>query len=910
MSTMTENVIVAGADNRPPMLDKSQYNLWQSYMLLYVQGKENGKQLYDSVINRHFQYGTVEVPATLTSLQTTRPRTYKDLIKAEKILAKEIWDRVKLLIKGPELSLQERDSKLYNEFDTFTSRRNNSLIDDIDAFDSDCDEAPSASIVLMAKLFAYDFDVLSERKYFELKHKELFIENDRLLEHIICQDVMCIAMHADLENKCVLHANDDNINYAEMEKSYIDEYSRCLELEVELSKKKDMVENAVYNELSNKCSRLEKRCISLELKVQQIKESFDNDRRCKNQDALEFPKFFEINDLKAQLKKKNTTISYLKDHIATLKGKSMYDCTVQVNNSNVIALGMYKLDWQPLPPNLRKNKEVHVGYLKQTNEHVVTLYDIVEQARALQPLDSTLDSACKTRIQELAKSVKINKMKEWKPTGPLRGGFCWFCAFRAETSFDNDPNPNFFDDSQNLSDYPPQPQYETYLCELCGNDSHYGYDCPPRFPLQFVNHQPQEILEVIPFIKSKEWIETKNELYKMMEAYTERMNQQRDQEALLAAQKEQELRKQEQAAQREQELLAQKQAAQEKEEPPQNSNFRQLIGEICGIKARMAMNTVLLSINLKSQRLDKEKQKVKNIVEQATKRDEHLSIIPETESDKVIKSNVKNLVPIPCESEVTFDNESECDMPVNDESSLIFTTFSNPLFDCNDVFTSSDDKSLSNEDVPMENFKIYSNPLFDDEEIISTKIEEADFDLEEEICLVENLLYDNSSPRPSKELNAKIADTEIDLFLATDDLMPPGIENDNYDSEGDIYFLEELLSSDPLPLPENESSNFDHHDDPSFPRPPSKPPDVEVFFDFKPDTGVLTTKVVKGISEHYVLMPNIFPTLPTLDHDLDFTPSHDSIGSENKDKVFKPGMLAVDPRVEKMDWEIRANQGH
>ncbi|GKB94738.1 hypothetical protein Tco_0980875 [Tanacetum coccineum] len=193
---------------------------------------------------------------------------------------------------------------------------------------------------------------------------------------------MCIVMHVDLENKCVMHANDDNLDYAKMEKSYIDEYSMYLELEAELSKKKDMVENAVYNELSNKCSRLKKGCISLEIKVQQNKESFHNDRCCKNQDAPEFLEFFEINDLKAQLKKKNTTISNLKDHIVTLKGKSLSDCTVLVNNSNVIALEMYKLDLQPLSPKLRKNKEVHVDYLKQTKEYAVTLCDIVEQARA------------------------------------------------------------------------------------------------------------------------------------------------------------------------------------------------------------------------------------------------------------------------------------------------------------------------------------------------------------------------------------------------------------------------------------------------------------------------------------------------------------------------------------------------
>ncbi|GKB61047.1 hypothetical protein Tco_0917233 [Tanacetum coccineum] len=43
---------------------------------------------------------------------------------------------------------------------------------------------------------------------------------------------------------------------------------------------------------------------------------------------------------------------------------------------------------------------------------------------------------------------------------------------------------------------------------------------------------------------------------------------------------------------------------------------------------------------------------------------------------------------------------------------------------------------------------------------------------------------------------------EIDLFLATDDSMPPGIENDDYDSEGDIRSQEELLSNDSPPLPE------------------------------------------------------------------------------------------------------------
>ncbi|GKA23160.1 hypothetical protein Tco_0709122 [Tanacetum coccineum] len=69
--------------------------------------------------------------------------------------------------------------------------------------------------------------------------------------------------------------------------------------------------------------------------------------------------FFEINELKAQLQKKNTTIRNLKDHIAKLKRKIMSDCTVLVNNSNVITPRMFKLELHPLSPKLRKNREAH-----------------------------------------------------------------------------------------------------------------------------------------------------------------------------------------------------------------------------------------------------------------------------------------------------------------------------------------------------------------------------------------------------------------------------------------------------------------------------------------------------------------------------------------------------------------------
>ncbi|GKB33363.1 hypothetical protein Tco_0872764, partial [Tanacetum coccineum] len=67
----------------------------------------------------------------------------------------------------------------------------------------------------------------------------------------------------------------------------------------------------------------------------------------------------------------------------------------------------------------------------------------------------------------------------------LSEGFCSFCPSRDENSSIDAPNPNSFNDLSNDFNHPPPPQYESYSCELCGNDSHYGYDCPPQFPLVY-----------------------------------------------------------------------------------------------------------------------------------------------------------------------------------------------------------------------------------------------------------------------------------------------------------------------------------------------------------------------------------------------------------------------------------------
>ncbi|GKC37126.1 hypothetical protein Tco_1049510 [Tanacetum coccineum] len=128
MATMAENVITAGAGNQPPMLEKGMYDSWKSHILLYIEGEENGEILIDSI---------------KTDLPTEKLRKSYD-IKATNIIllgllidiytlvnhhktATDIWDMVKELMEGIELTIQERESKLYDEFDKFTSKKGESF---------------------------------------------------------------------------------------------------------------------------------------------------------------------------------------------------------------------------------------------------------------------------------------------------------------------------------------------------------------------------------------------------------------------------------------------------------------------------------------------------------------------------------------------------------------------------------------------------------------------------------------------------------------------------------------------------------------------------------------------------------------------------------------------------------------
>nr|GEX89270.1 hypothetical protein [Tanacetum cinerariifolium] len=350
-------------------------------------------------------------------------------------------------------------------------------------------------------------------------------------------------------------------------------------------------------------------------------------------------------------------------------------------------------------------------------------------------------------------------------------------------------------------------------------------------------------------------------------------------------------------------------------------------------------------------------------------RDEHLETIPEKESDEFIKSSVENLIPSLSESEDLSD--SECDVPACDD----FKTFSNPLFDVDGDFSSSDNESFLDEDISKE---IYSNLLFY-EEIISMKIDphhfnaesdliesllnhdpsiissslkidslldefagelillksipsridETDCDHEEEIRLIEKLLYDNSSPRPPEEFISKNSDAaiesfspphilvedsdslmeEIDLSFTPNDSMPPGVEEYDYDSEVDMLILKESLSNDSLSVPENESFYFDI---PSSSRPPAKPPDddleiltVKMEYDYDSEVDMLILKeslsndslsVLENESFHFDIPSSSRPPAKPPDDDLEIL-TVKMVGDISEHDVPMPRLLPTQPTL-------------
>ncbi|GJR85995.1 hypothetical protein Tco_0210006 [Tanacetum coccineum] len=158
-----------------------------------------------------------------------------------------------------------------------------------------------------------------EKEVDELESDKAEFSNmyDMLLQECVSNDVMC----------SYLHSLSDLDAHVELKCLYVHKVKECECLTQKLSKQTEFVSKEVYNELLRSFAKLEKHSISLELALKQCLEQMKNDTVCKEKTSNVFQKereqYFEIQDLKAQLKDKNIAISELKKLIEKMKGKSM-----------------------------------------------------------------------------------------------------------------------------------------------------------------------------------------------------------------------------------------------------------------------------------------------------------------------------------------------------------------------------------------------------------------------------------------------------------------------------------------------------------------------------------------------------------------------------------------------------------
>ncbi|GJW47714.1 integrase, catalytic region, zinc finger, CCHC-type containing protein [Tanacetum coccineum] len=248
-----------------------------------------------------------------------------------------------------------------------------------------------------------------DKQCLEIAKKELFLENDRLLQQIMSQDVLLTVM-----NSMSLLGESVNMDGKRKE---------SCNLEAELLKSQN-----AFNDLLKRYSQLERHLYSL---------------------------YVQNEDLKAQIQDKVFVITSLKNDLRKIKGKEIVDIVAQIPFANTIFPGMFKLDIEPLTPRLLQNRDAHIDYLKYTQEQADILRKIVEQAKAKQPLDKELDLAsekgllshpaqglkCSTsnvhdmclldfveNVNSHAKTAKKHKKQNiWKSTGHvfIEVGFKW-----------------------------------------------------------------------------------------------------------------------------------------------------------------------------------------------------------------------------------------------------------------------------------------------------------------------------------------------------------------------------------------------------------------------------------------------------------------------------------------------------
>ncbi|GJX51899.1 hypothetical protein Tco_0280268 [Tanacetum coccineum] len=154
MTTLADKSLLSGGDNKPPMLEKHLYDSWKSRMELYMMNRPHGRMIISSVEKADYDIKAIKI-----ILQGIPTEIYA-LVSQHRV-AKDIWEKIKLLMQGTSLT---KSPGIPEGQATQTIITHNAAykVDDLDAYDSDCDELNTAKFALMANLSHYGSDPLAE----------------------------------------------------------------------------------------------------------------------------------------------------------------------------------------------------------------------------------------------------------------------------------------------------------------------------------------------------------------------------------------------------------------------------------------------------------------------------------------------------------------------------------------------------------------------------------------------------------------------------------------------------------------------------------------------------------------------------------------------------------------------------
>nr|GEV04631.1 hypothetical protein [Tanacetum cinerariifolium] len=223
MANLSKDIQCASSDTRPPMLDRTDFTSWQQRIRLYCRGKENGVNILKSINDGPYQMGTVREPLAKGTkgaphLGPERPRVYSDLSPKEKdrynadiwainILlqglpkdiytlinhytdAKDILDNVKMLLEGSELTKEDPESQLYDDFEDFQQHKGETIHDYYVRF--------MTAVKLKRGLRDSNYDQL----YAYLKqHETHAMENKMMLEQLSQKTMDPLALMSNVSNQ-------------------------------------------------------------------------------------------------------------------------------------------------------------------------------------------------------------------------------------------------------------------------------------------------------------------------------------------------------------------------------------------------------------------------------------------------------------------------------------------------------------------------------------------------------------------------------------------------------------------------------------------------------------------------------------------------------------------------------------